>query len=123
MIIWFFCVKLYYSSEKTSCICKEYIYLFFLHRKRPPCESIVKVRTVPHCFYKLMRGGLFPYFTVIVPLFVVNLIRLSPSPMTVDRKSTRLNSSHVAISYAGFCLNKKKKIWASLQTQMRLRCS
>src|SRR5207253_10249152 len=25
----------------------------------------------------------------------------------VDRKSTRLNSSHVAISYAGFCLNKK----------------
>src|SRR5690625_6548552 len=24
-----------------------------------------------------------------------------------DRKSTRLNSSHVAISYAGFCLNKK----------------
>src|SRR5207253_8454386 len=27
----------------------------------------------------------------------------------VDRKSTRLNSSHVAISYAVFCLKKKKK--------------
>src|SRR5699024_12840082 len=26
-----------------------------------------------------------------------------------DRKSTRLNSSHVSISYAVFCLNKKKK--------------
>src|SRR5690625_5537411 len=26
-----------------------------------------------------------------------------------DRKSTRLNSSHVAISYAVFCLKKKKK--------------
>src|SRR5699024_12431927 len=25
-----------------------------------------------------------------------------------DRKSTRLNSSHVSISYAGFCLKKKK---------------
>src|SRR5207253_7971812 len=28
---------------------------------------------------------------------------------TQDRKSTRLNSSHVAISYAVFCLKKKKK--------------
>src|SRR5690625_6358675 len=28
----------------------------------------------------------------------------------IDRKSTRLNSSHVAISYAVFCLKKKKKI-------------
>src|SRR5690625_5344542 len=25
----------------------------------------------------------------------------------IDRKSTRLNSSHVAISYAGFCMKKK----------------
>src|SRR5690606_41680270 len=30
------------------------------------------------------------------------------SPSTVDRKSTRLNSSHVKISYAVFCLKKKK---------------
>src|SRR3989442_9975842 len=28
---------------------------------------------------------------------------------TLDRKSTRLNSSHVRISYAVFCLKKKKK--------------
>src|SRR5690625_7113993 len=28
--------------------------------------------------------------------------------MSLDRKSTRLNSSHVAISYAVFCLKKKK---------------
>src|SRR5699024_12363581 len=28
----------------------------------------------------------------------------------VDRKSTRLNSSHVSISYAVFCLKKKKQI-------------
>src|SRR5690625_5403773 len=32
---------------------------------------------------------------------------------TKDRKSTRLNSSHVAISYAVFCLKKKKKTKAS----------
>src|SRR5690625_6050477 len=28
----------------------------------------------------------------------------------LDRKSTRLNSSHVAISYAVFCLKKKKRV-------------
>src|SRR5207253_10338577 len=33
----------------------------------------------------------------------------SGKSMTLDRKSTRLNSSHVAISYAVFCLKKKKK--------------
>src|SRR5437870_9179386 len=31
-----------------------------------------------------------------------------------DRKSTRLNSSHVAISYAVFCLKKKIVIWLAL---------
>src|SRR5439155_14546856 len=32
--------------------------------------------------------------------------------LAADRKSTRLNSSHVAISYAVFCLKKKKgKLW------------
>src|SRR5438067_5076675 len=29
--------------------------------------------------------------------------------LNLDRKSTRLNSSHVSISYAVFCLKKKKK--------------
>src|SRR5690625_3576916 len=33
-----------------------------------------------------------------------------------DRKSTRLNSSHVAISYAVFCLKKNKKKKKKLQT-------
>src|SRR5437773_1241654 len=30
-------------------------------------------------------------------------------PKPLDRKSTRLNSSHITISYAVFCLKKKKK--------------
>src|SRR5690606_35646804 len=33
---------------------------------------------------------------------------LSPAAGALDRKSTRLNSSHVKISYAVFCLKKKK---------------
>src|SRR5437870_9235451 len=34
---------------------------------------------------------------------------LDPKKGEADRKSTRLNSSHVAISYAVFCLKKKTK--------------
>src|SRR5471030_2385828 len=34
---------------------------------------------------------------------------LSPTQNVPDRKSTRLNSSHLGISYAVFCLKKKKK--------------
>src|SRR5207253_3755042 len=33
----------------------------------------------------------------------------APGVVPKDRKSTRLNSSHVAISYAVFCLKKKKE--------------
>src|SRR5256885_13186988 len=32
------------------------------------------------------------------------------TPSTPDRKSTRLNSSHLVISYAVFCLKKKKTV-------------
>src|SRR5690349_11062267 len=42
---------------------------------------------------------------------------MTMGPSTVDRKSTRLNSSHVEISYAVFCLKKKnnKKTSSSCQ--------
>src|SRR5690625_6985745 len=33
-----------------------------------------------------------------------------PARLVQDRKSTRLNSSHVAISYAGFCLQQKNRV-------------
>src|SRR5439155_25902776 len=40
--------------------------------------------------------------------FELLLPMLASLNLPVDRKSTRLNSSHVAISYAVFCLKKKK---------------
>src|SRR5256885_9822915 len=41
-----------------------------------------------------------------------------------DRKSTRLNSSHLVISYAVFCLKKKKKRYFYVQTSSSvLLCS
>src|SRR5205807_10089807 len=36
-------------------------------------------------------------------------LRRLPTRLSVDRKSTRLNSSHLVISYAVFCLKKKKQ--------------
>src|SRR5690349_24493641 len=42
-------------------------------------------------------------------------------PVTIaDRKSTRLNSSHVEISYAVFCLKKKKKVHTAYRLSMLL---
>src|SRR5947199_8010056 len=72
------------------------------------------------------RSTLFPYTTLfrsgyqLVPVLVYHNIsaqekgRLSIAARTFDaqirdRKSTRLNSSHLGISYAVFCLKKKKK--------------
>src|SRR5436309_4881729 len=51
-----------------------------------------------------------PATVVIMPPGVIFRIRLLPvsATYTLDRKSTRLNSSHVKISYAVFCLKKKK---------------
>src|SRR2546426_7334199 len=38
------------------------------------------------------------------------LRRAGPASVASDRKSTRLNSSHLVISYAVFCLKKKKNL-------------
>src|SRR5690625_5702286 len=48
---------------------------------------------------------------VVIPGIIVYVLYTQPegTAFIPDRKSTRLNSSHVAISYAVFCLKKKKK--------------
>src|SRR5579883_3526855 len=72
------------------------LFFFFLMIRRPP------------------RSTLFPYTTLFrsKPVARQSLYCSSPwrhSAKYRDRKSTRLNSSHVKISYAVFCLKKKKK--------------
>src|SRR5699024_12277557 len=42
------------------------------------------------------------------PILWVDVPETEISSTLIDRKSTRLNSSHVSISYAVFCLKKKK---------------
>src|SRR5436309_11858069 len=67
------------------------------------------------------RSTLFPYTTLFRSISLQNhlscdLIDVMPSGarLYIDRKSTRLNSSHVKISYAVFCL--KKKTYATPST-------
>src|SRR5256885_12137547 len=49
------------------------------------------------------------------------VVRLPPEKMPEgDRKSTRLNSSHLVISYAVFCLKKKKNYTTRLKTSYQL---
>src|SRR5258708_29692146 len=65
------------------------------------------------------RSTLFPYTTLFrsrvsagAGASKASRLRLRPRPSALaasDRKSTRLNSSHQIISYAVFCLKKKKK--------------
>src|SRR5262245_65368312 len=69
------------------------------------------------------RSTLFPYTTLFRSLPVAELDALIHEALELaavvipqrgrgefqDRKSTRLNSSHLGISYAVFCLKKKKK--------------
>src|SRR5699024_11824847 len=40
---------------------------------------------------------------------------------TVDRKSTRLNSSHVSISYAVFCFTKRIQTWRDIHDRVHSR--
>src|SRR5438034_4391956 len=63
---------------------------------------------------------LFPYTTLFRSLATTDggetwaaydtpIVQGTPSSGGLDRKSTRLNSSHTVISYAVFCLKKKKR--------------
>src|SRR5690349_23065837 len=71
------------------------------------------------------RSTLFPYTTLFrsrEPLQLQGLSLVDDLPQLAveereDRKSTRLNSSHVEISYAVFCLKKKKKTTFQSQYQ------
>src|SRR3989337_3089189 len=73
-----------------------FLFFFFLMIRRPP------------------RSTLFPYTTLFrsISRLGVGFAALRPARGTcawADRKSTRLNSSHGSISYAVFCLTKKKQ--------------
>src|SRR5207249_8533847 len=65
---------------------------------------------IPHVRVQTINKLTAPTETSIVPPATVQSADVSLPAFTLqDRKSTRLNSSHVSISYAVFCLKKKNK--------------
>src|SRR5437667_6316850 len=66
----------------------------FVHGTRDPFGSIEEMQSALK---------LIPAKTKLLP------VNNAGHELRLDRKSTRLNSSHITISYAVFCLKKKKK--------------
>src|SRR5690349_10414827 len=75
--------------------------LFFSMIRRPPRSTLFPYTTLFRSLVGLVRGLQEPCVR-----HLVRQIDLEPIGR-IDRKSTRLNSSHVEISYAVFCLKKK----------------
>src|SRR6266567_7046314 len=75
----------------------SFFWFFFLMIRRPPRSTLFPYTTL---FRSRLRGACRPD------------LRRGRGPASLDsardRKSTRLNSSHSQISYAVFCLKKKK---------------
>src|SRR5437867_10641949 len=98
MLLFLFCLFFFFPFPHFF-----FFFFFFLLIRPPP------------------RSTLFPYTTLfrsdqertLLSAHLADLARDVPAGHpghgNVDRKSTRLNSSHRTISYAVFCLKKKKK--------------
>src|SRR5215813_3365253 len=80
---------------------RPHIFFFFLMIRRPPRSTLFPYTTLFRSVFSRTHASLS--FMLLTPSCSAELLEKT------DRKSTRLNSSHVRISYAVFCLKKKKK--------------
>src|SRR2546430_6840300 len=76
--------------------------------RRPPRSTLFPYTTLFRSAARLVRAPSTPATCQFDPRR--NIYPLSMGDASGDRKSTRLNSSHSQISYAVFCLKKKKNI-------------
>src|SRR5699024_11770072 len=95
------------SSPLLLIFCPSYPYFsfFLLMIRRPPRSTLFPYTTL------FRSRQLNPFAGLRRPVAAARLPLLQQAQLVQarDRKSTRLNSSHVSISYAVFCLKKKKK--------------
>src|SRR5207245_11115885 len=90
---------------------------FFVYREptRPGEQKVESILMAIQNMFVVLRNFRFVAFLIIFSgFFVVFWQQYISVPLFIrkhiDRKSTRLNSSHGSISYAVFCLKKKKNI-------------
>src|SRR5260221_1996646 len=80
--------------------------------RRPPRSTLFPYTTLFRSLFGVARDHvddlLPPLHTDVDVVVAGGPLRRRPARSTRDRKSTRLNSSHTVISYAVFCLKKKK---------------
>src|SRR3712207_7282595 len=86
---------------------------FFLMIRRPPRSTLFPYTTLFRSFAAIrVLEGIGPAGPVLRaprrPVTLRHLLTHTSGLAYEDRKSTRLNSSHANISYAVFCLKKKK---------------
>src|SRR5205807_9291222 len=86
-----------------------HFFLFFFFNHPPPTE--INPLSLHDALPILSEGvNLQEHFQAVIHYDLAwNPTRHEQREGRVDRKSTRLNSSHLVISYAVFCLKKKKK--------------
>src|SRR2546426_6168094 len=77
--------------------------------RRPPRSTLFPYTTLFRSIPGLAFSGLIMTEVAFYPAVVLAAFALARASANADRKSTRLNSSHLVISYAVFCLKKKKK--------------
>src|SRR3712207_8772550 len=87
------------------------IYTLSLHDALPIFVSFGGVITInPYLYRDLGYDPIRDLAPVTLLATAPYVLAINPETVPSDRKSTRLNSSHANISYAVFCLKKKKKI-------------
>src|SRR5258707_4610978 len=88
--------------------------------RRPPRSTLFPYTTLFRSLIEAQRAVAVPGFVhqcvgrhdadLSIDLEDADMHVFDPAYPMLDRKSTRLNSSHANISYAVFCLKKKKKV-------------
>src|SRR2546422_11239014 len=87
----------------------SYLLFFFLMIRRPPRSTLFPYTTLFRSPASRPSDSDLSHPAVYVDFHARDVRGILRSQKRQDRKSTRLNSSHGYISYAVFCLKKKKK--------------